>query len=266
MRRFTFIISLIFLIPGCSSYFTRKSCEQINWFQHAHNVAMEGKRLEEDSRIRECEKAETEINSSEMDRGFKSGMQEYCTLEVAYNKGTNGDGFNFEFCDNNMTQRLKGRHGDGIKKFCTPENAYTIGTQGILYKNQCSKGIETSFLPKYKKGRQIYLKNKIDDNQTQIQSIDREIFDQQSLRQNIFTRQTLLPSSTVVIKNKKFDPATNSYKEETLVTEDPNLRRQREDLDWELRSINQRISDKMNQQTQLREEMSRLRNELEGLN
>jgi hypothetical protein len=261
-----FLWMALFILVGCSSYFTRKGCEKVNWFQHAHDVAMDGKRLEEDSRIRECEKAETEINSAELDRGFKSGMENYCKLETAYSKGAGGDGFNFEFCDYNMMTKLKNRYGDGIKKFCTPENGYLIGTQGLLYKNQCSKETEPAFMAKYKKGRQIYLKNKMASNTSQVQALDTEIREQQSLRQNALTRQALLPRTQVVTKNKQFDPATNSYKEQTVVTEDPNIQRQRQDLEWELRSINQRIQEKINQQTQLRAESDKLRNELDGLN
>lgn len=266
MKKFIFILISFVFVVGCSSYFTRKGCEKVNWFQHAHNVAMDGKRLEEDPRIRECEKAETEINSAELDRGFKSGMENYCKLETAYSKGSSGEGFNFEFCDYNMLTKLKVRHGDGIKKFCTPENGYLIGTQGILYKNQCNRESEPAFMAKYKKGRQIYLKNKLASNQSQVQALDNEIREQQNLRQNTLHRQAMLPRSQVVTKNKQFDPATNSYKEQTVVTEDPNIQRQREELEWELRSINQRIQEKINQQGQLRADSDKLRNELEGVN
>ena len=68
----------IFILAGCSNYFVRKGCEKVNWFQHAYNVAMTGVRLDQDSRLKQCEKAETEINSAELDRGFKTGMQNYC--------------------------------------------------------------------------------------------------------------------------------------------------------------------------------------------
>lgn len=251
---------------SCSSYFTRKGCEKINWFQHAYDIAMQGKRLEEDGRMRECEKAETEINSSETDRGFKAGMENYCKLDTAYAKGAQGDGFNFEFCDYNQMTKLKTRHNEGMKKFCTPDNAYVIGTQGVIYKNQCSKDNEAAFMAKYKKGRQIFLKNKMASNQSQIQAIDSEVREQQHLRQSVMTRQAMLPQNTNIVKNKKFDPSTNTYKEETVVSEDPNIRRQREDLEWELRSINQRIQDKINQQSQLRIETDQLRNEMESLN
>src|SRR5690606_32021767 len=99
IQRHLVLLALCFIQLGCSSYFTRKGCEKVNWFQHAYNVAMDGKRLQEDGRLRECDKAETEINSAELDRGFKAGMEKYCKPETALAKGASGDSFNYDFCD-----------------------------------------------------------------------------------------------------------------------------------------------------------------------
>lgn len=265
MRRWL-LVGLVFTNVSCASYFTRKGCEKVNWFQHAHDVAMHGKRLEEDDRIKQCEKAETDINSAELDRGFKQGMENYCKPETAHAKGAGGDGFNYDFCDSYLTPKLRARHQEGLKKFCQPDAAYAFASNGGIYKNQCPKDMEAAFMKKYRKGRQVYLKNQINSHEAAIASIDREITEHQSMRNSVSARIASLPKTAVVNKTQQYDATTKQYKEQTSVTEDPAVKRQREDLDYEIRNINSRITEKQNEQRQLREKMHSMRSELEGLN
>ncbi|MCC6137367.1 MAG: hypothetical protein IT287_01955 [Bdellovibrionaceae bacterium] len=75
-----------------------------------------------------------------------------------------------------------------------------------------------------------------------------------------------LPKTAVVSKTKKYDEVTKSYKEETAVTEDPEVRRKREDLEHQLRRVNGDIDNKQSEQRKLRDEVHSMRSELEGLN
>ncbi len=261
-----FLILSFLMSASCSSYFTRKGCEKVNWFQHAHDVAMRGQRLEEDDRLKQCEKAETDINSSELDRGFKLGMENYCKPDTAHAKGANGDSFNYDFCDSNVTNRLRARFAEGLKKFCAPDYAYTFASKGGVYKEQCPKDMEGAYMPKYRKGRQVYLRNKIASNEAAISSIDGEIRSEQSRATQITYMMASLPKTAVVSKTKKYDDHTKTYKEETAVTEDPEVRRKREDLEYQLRGVNNGISTKQSEQRKLRDEIHSLRSELEGLN
>lgn len=265
--RIIILISLSLLaLTACSSYFTRKGCEKVNWFQHAHDVAMRGQRLEEDDRLKQCERAETDINSAELDRGFKLGMENYCKLDTAHAKGVAGDGYNYDFCDSNMTNKLRARHTEGLRKFCQPDFGFAFASKGGVYKEQCPKDMESAYLPKYRKGRQVYLRNKIASNEAAIAGIDGEIRNDQNKATQITYRMASLPRTSVVSKTKKYDPGTKTYKEETAVTEDPEVTRRRDDLEYQLRQVNGEISEKQTQQRTLRDEIHTLRSELEGLN
>lgn len=261
-----FLIFSFLMSASCSNYFTRKGCEKVNWFQHAHDVAMRGQRLEEDDRLKQCEKAETDINSAELDRGFKLGMENYCKPDTAHAKGANGDGFNYDFCDSNMTNKLRVRFAEGLRKFCSPDYAYTFASKGGIYKEQCPKDMEGAYMPKYRKGRQVFLRNKIASNEATISGLDGEIRSEQSRATQIAYQMASLPKTAVVSKKKQYDEHTKTYKEETAVTEDPEVRRKREDLEYQLRSVNGDISAKQGEQRKLREEIHSLRSELEGLN
>jgi hypothetical protein len=260
-----FFIAFFLLSTSCSSYFTRKGCEKVNWFQHAHDVAMQGKRLEEDDRLKQCEKAETDINAGELDRGFKMGMQNYCTLDTAHKKGADGDSFNYDFCDSNIVPKLKTRYFDGLKKFCSPDSAYIFASNGGVYKNQCPKNMEAAFLARYRKGRQVFLKNKIASNEAQVAGIDSEIRVQQGRAMQLTHLISNLPRTSVVSKTKQYDAATKSYKEQTAVTEDPEVKRKRDDLEYQLRQVNDDVNAKQEEQRQLRSEVHSMRSELQGL-
>lgn len=264
----TFVLSSLLLSTvSCSSYFVRKGCEKVNWFQHAYDVAMRGIRLEEDTRYKECEKVETEINSAEVDRGFKAGMQNYCKLETAYSKGLEGlTIYNYEFCDSNLVPRLRTQFGEGLKKFCTPDYGYTFASQGGVYNQQCPKQTESAYLSKYNKGRQIFLRNKIASHESEIKGIDSEILIEQNRASQITYRISALPRTRVTTKTKKYDEATKTFKEETSVSEDPAITRQRRDLEYDLRGVNSTISSKQDEQRRLRAEIHTMQTELESLN
>lgn len=264
MKKILFLSSIVLLSTGCSSYFVRKDCEKVNWFQHAYNVAMEGKRLPEDDRIRACEKAETDINAAELDRGFKAGMENYCKPQSALDKGAKGDAFNYDFCDSNVAPALRAKHVDGMKRFCTPANAYTFASLGGIYKNQCTKN-EDAWMVKYRQGRQVFLRGEINKNEGAIAGLESEIREQQHQRNQLNTRLALMPKSTVATKQKEYNAATRSYTERTVLTEDPSIKRQREDVEWEIRSTTNKIQEKQDEQRKLREDNAKLSSELDGL-
>jgi hypothetical protein len=250
---------------SCSSYFTRKGCEKVNWFQHAYDVAMNGKRLGEDGRIRECEKAETEINSAELDKGFKSGMQTYCKPETALAKGANGDSFNFDFCDSYLTPKLKAQHAEGIKKFCSPEMAYSFASSGGIYKNQCPDYMEKQYQVRYRAGRKVYLKSEINKAESEILSLDLEVRDNQAQRNQLNTRLALLPRRTVKTKTSTYNPETKTYVESEQNVEDPNIKAERENIQSELSRQNDEIRTKTERQHQLRANVLNFKSELDIL-
>ncbi len=84
---------LMLSLTSCASYFKRKECESINWFEHGKKVAMRGEWLNSDKTVSECRKVEAHIQESQLDQGFKNGMERYCSPTAAYMTGKGGDLF-----------------------------------------------------------------------------------------------------------------------------------------------------------------------------
>jgi len=261
------IAGVVAATVSCSSFFTRQSCNKVNWFQHAFDVAMEGKRLEEDGRYKECVKAETEINAGEVDRGFKAGMEKYCKADTAYAKGLAGEGsLNYDFCDSNLGPRMHARYVEGNKRFCQPDAGYTWASTGGVYKNQCPKDLEPAFLVKYKQGRKLFLKNQIAANEATIAGLTDEIREEQSRRYETSARLQSLPHTKIVNKTQQYDDVTKTYKESSSVTEDPNITRQRQELEGQLQTISNNIQSKQAEEQKLREQIHQYRAEVDSLN
>ena len=265
LLRIGLLLILSLSITSCSSYWKRKKCEKVDWFQRAHSVAMSGKRLDEDPRYAECKKVDAEINAAILDRGFKSGMGNYCKPSTALDKGAKGISFNYDFCESNDVPKLKAQHKEGNRRFCQPKNGYVIGSKGLVYNNQCSKTKEKAFLPRYKKGRQVFLKNEIAKSKGQIHGLNREISEKKLLRNQLNMRLYAIPKVIVVNKERTYDPVTKTYKESSSANESDESRRQREDLEWQIRSVTREIDTRIKKQNTVRDNIHKLRSELEGL-
>ncbi len=256
---------LLILLTSCSSYFVRKECEKVNWYLHAQDVAMRGQRLDEDPRLKACEKAETEINSGELDRGFKLGMQNYCKLETARQKGAAGESFNYDFCEPGQMPRLKAQHIEGVKSFCSPDNALTFASRGGVYKQQCPAELEKSFMVSYRKGRMVYLKNKIDSLNSQISSHRNLIGQKHRESRQLSSRLSALPNKNKISKKKTYDSNTKTQTEDITLTEDPEIASQRAQLERRIDTINSEINDLQREQDNFRSEIHLLKSELESL-
>lgn len=160
---------------GCASYFKRQQCESINWFEHGQSVAMKGQWLNADTTVNECRKAEANIRESELDRGFKSGVQKYCSKENIFLKGKDGDFFSQDICNGPELQVLITEHQRGIEEYCAKENGFNAGASGKKYQNICPKKLENSFLLEYKKGRKKYIDALISNKKDEIQGLEMQL-------------------------------------------------------------------------------------------
>ena len=105
----TFFIFLTLFFLGCTSYFVRKECEKMNWYQTGFDIALRGDRISNDDKVSQCRKVEAEISESQLDTGFKAGMNRYCMPDTVYQTGKSGELFNTEFCDTSNISLLHGR-------------------------------------------------------------------------------------------------------------------------------------------------------------
>nr|BFD61020.1 hypothetical protein CKG001_31270 [Bdellovibrio sp. CKG001] len=169
------LVVLMLSVVGCTSYFKRKNCEEINWFEHGQKVAMRGQWLNADNTLNECRKVEADIQESQLDRGFKSGVEKYCSGPNTYLIGKSGDLFSRDLCEGSQINVLVAEHQKGLRDYCAKSNGYTAGTSGKRYQNVCPKDLEAAFLPEYRKGRRKYVQSLIESKDKQVRSIDMDI-------------------------------------------------------------------------------------------
>lgn len=150
------------LLTSCASYFIRKECEKINWFEQGKKAALAGAFPAADTTVQKCRKAEADIDEGALDRGFKSGRENYCSVGGAFETGKRGETFNYGLCDGVSKAVLEPKHTEGVKAYCQPENGFELGRLGSIYTKICPAKLEKPFLPQYQKGRKLWLTAQLD--------------------------------------------------------------------------------------------------------
>ena len=216
------IFLLTLSLMGCASYMKRKACESTDWYQHGYQYAMQGKRLDSDPFIKECREVEAKMDYAAADTGFKAGMVNYCKEDNAYNKAFAGDSFNYDFCEPNSITKLKGSFLRGRDKLCN-SGAYEFGASGKVYAGQCKDNNEPPFLKKYGQGRYKYLQNEIKIAQDQIYRNDRKMRNLQYEILNLQSQKNAMGAGNVMVREKKYDELTRTYRDEVRVEKDPHV-------------------------------------------
>jgi hypothetical protein len=258
-------LTSLLMLTSCASYFIRKDCEKTNWFQYGQSVAMEGRRLTGDSRVKQCEEAGTDINGAELSRGFKAGMASYCMPDTVFQTGKKGEFFNVEMCDGEQPRFLQKRHVEGVKEYCAKTNGYAAGSSGKKYNNICPKDLETAFMPEFNRGRKAYLKATIENNESRITEIDTNVHGIDRERMMLMTQLSAMGDGKVITREMKYDPITRSSREEVKVTEDPETQRRRDNLRYDLDRKQREIESKRAEQEELRKKNRELKTELATL-
>lgn len=158
MRRLPLFIAL-YLFTGCSNWALKQQCEQTNWFEYARDLASGGRYLDEDGFVGECKKVD-KSSAVQLDLGFKSGRERYCTYENFLRLGETGELAHFKMCDGLSLYDMQKNYATGLSKFCVAKVGYEYGSSGKVYKNVCLKKDEAQFLPTYYRGRKQHLERK----------------------------------------------------------------------------------------------------------
>lgn len=167
--------SIVVLLSGCASYMTRQTCESTNWFEYGKSVALDGRRLSGDQFLLHCQQAEADVAESDLDRGFKAGMAQYCQPEIVFQTGKAGKFFSEEMCTGMGLNNLRVQHRNGVLQYCDRSNGYSAGTKGNPYNKICPLELEKAFVPEFNRGRKRYLSARIAQNNTQINELSRQI-------------------------------------------------------------------------------------------
>ena len=232
--KITGVLLLTFIYSSCTSYFVRKECEQMNWYQTGFDIALRGDRISNDEKVSKCRKVEAEISESQLDTGFKAGMNRYCMPDTVYQTGKSGELFNAEFCDSSNMSLLQKKHTEGNRAYCS--DGYTAGISGKKYKNVCQADMETTFMPTYRTGRKKFLDGKIQVADAKKRELTLEL-DKLSYEKRILdSRRGVLP----IIQSCQPDPYVS----------------ERSNLDSRLRSVDSDISSKDYQRRTLDKEIS----------
>ena len=225
-----FLIGLCLLISSCSSWMIRKSCEDINWFDYGQSVAMQGRRLTGDPQVKRCKDAEFEIPYSQLDAGFKTGMDKYCQPKQVYAIGKDGELFNPELCDPGKAKLLQEQHQKGLDAYCSVSNGYMAGASGKKYQNVCSQATEAGCLKEYRRGRKRFLMGKISEAETNMLGLERQSLELERQRNQVSWQLSSIPAP---YRNQK--------------PEDDPYRSERDRLTNQLRSVESQISQKLNE-------------------
>ena len=255
-------------LTGCASYFKRKSCEQINWFEHGKKVAMSGQWLNSDTTVSECRKVEAEISESQLDQGFKAGMGKYCSNDQAYQTGKMGDFFSRDLCEGPQINVLLNAHKKGVKDYCAKSNGQQAGASGKKYQNICPKDLEAGFLVEYRKGRKRYVQTMIEtrqgeirDNEAKINSLRGPLLYKQgrlsairNQKSNLEAQRNMIPIENINLRST-YDGQINS-----VTSEMHSLQGDVSSDEGQIRSLESANSAKNNEITEFRSELPSLEN------
>ncbi len=229
VRRLLFFLFLLLAFSACSSWNLKEKCDQTNWFEYSRDVAMSGRYLEEDRLIKDC-KGVDHISSQQMDIGFKSGRERYCTFESFLRNGESGEPVNFKMCDGLTLYQMQERYAQGLKSFCTAETGYVYGASGKFYKNVCLKKDEEKFLPKYFSGRSEFLKKALLQMQVELQSLTSMQSTLQSQISQISHEVTSLPAAQDCQTINVYNEATKSNVPQVVCKEAYYIQNRRNNL------------------------------------
>lgn len=163
MRMLIFVVVATVVLPSCS-YFQKKSCEKVNWYQHGYDLSQQGKRIANSDKANECRRLEVPVNEAELDRGFKAGVAESCSKETSYNNGKAGKPLQYlGFCGGDEAS-LRGIYLKGYAVFCENQVpvAYDLGLKGqeAQVLKDCSEGAQNKIAASYNKGFRQYCMSK----------------------------------------------------------------------------------------------------------
>lgn len=242
---------LLLILTSCTSYFKRKECEKVNWYDYGYNVAMSGKRLSNDNFVIECKKVEAEMSESQLDLGFKAGMSNYCKPEIVLATGKKGDFFNAEFCDPGQAKFLQQKHQEGVVQFCEGSNGYSYGASGKVYNQICPKSLEAGFLTEYKKGRKKFLNQSILENEQRLSKLNQD-------SQRVKDERTRYEYELRTVETVQLVKGNNAS---AAQTNDP-IENKRRDLNTKINNLSYEINTIESQKNKAQEEIYQYKKEI----
>ncbi len=245
MKIITLILSTVFL-SGCgiSSYFTKKSCTNTNWFEAGKKTALSAQRIDSNHMYNKCKSKGYFVNDADIDRGFKAGVAIYCDPQEAYTRGRNAKPNRAvkDFCEPNAVRQILSEYNRGVKDFCQKSAGYQFATEGNEYPTGfCPQSLEKRFLSGYNKGRITYLKSAIIENESRFYSIDSEISELEGEKSDHLREMAYLPRQAQYVKKSVYNTETGQYETITVANENNAATERYQDLDDKVKRIESKV-------------------------
>ena len=262
------LISLALSLASCASYFKRKQCEQINWFEHGKQVAMRGEWLNADRTVMECRKVEAEVSETQLDLGFKNGVSVYCTEPRAELVGKSGDFYARDICEGPTITRLLQAYQKGNRDYCQKSNGYNAGVSGKKYQGVCAAELEKNFMPEYKRGRKVYLSARVTDLTFERQTLDSKISMQNSMSLRLNSHVRSLENQRQMLEDRRnFAVSSQNFTEANyLAGEVGTLDNQLSTARSEYQNSQSKVSTMESERSAIDKNLSEFKEELATLN
>ena len=156
--KIVFFIIALIVIQGCASL-SKEHCEKVNWDVAGEGASLSGTEYEKGKELmRSCSNMGIEVDEREYRRGYEEGINKYCQEDMASWHGLSGKEYSPRICENNKINL---------------ENAYFKGLSVYLIKrseeNEINVQIIERVISDIKKGIEIevtsvHSKKKLEEN------------------------------------------------------------------------------------------------------
>ncbi|CAN5297417.1 hypothetical protein BH10PSE19_BH10PSE19_07770 [soil metagenome] len=182
--KLTLVCSPVLLALGCASHLSQQQCANMNWHQSGYLDGSHGNNQRDLSKdAQDCSKYGIAVNDRGYEKGYRSGVRQYCQPGTAYNLGVRGQNFN-NICPADLASGFTKSWQRGLRLYCVPTTGYNLGRSGGEMPSFCSADQVGAFSNAYQDGRRIFertsqLKGEVDSSNQQIGSLNSQIEEKQ---------------------------------------------------------------------------------------
>ncbi len=113
--------------------------------------------------------------------GHLQGLKQYCSPQIAYQIGTQGQPLP-SVCPSNIHPNFLSQHHQGLKIYCTADTAYNLGRSGSTFPNICPQNLNSKLQFSFNEGYKLLqevnsYQSEIDDVSSHLEHISNDITD-----------------------------------------------------------------------------------------
>ena len=168
-------LPLSLFLFGCETMMLKSECEKTNWEAVGYQEGLNGRMAEMDvgGRVQKCAEVERPANLAAYRNGRQAGLAQYCTPEIAGQRGSSAQIYKDELCPAANRATLTQRHEAAVREFC--KSGYQAGARGIQPEVSCPKDLETSFLLNFQSGKTDLLNKRVAELEGQVKNLGQDV-------------------------------------------------------------------------------------------